>query len=255
MVNSQVKHTPWSFVFDEPTRMLVADDDPILCEFASVYLSSPIATVETVRDGAAALRRLQESRFEIVLLDIGMPELDGFEVLHRIRSDPTLQQLPVMMLTGHEDIESIDLAYHLGATAFATKPVNWRQLSYHIRHVVRSSRAEGLQEGSHDPPRKSGLEPTPSVAERDVREFLQSVILSADVLDQQLSIHDRARCSKPLWGIRSFAKRAFAECSGPVPSSVADCTRRAEVADQRDAGFDNRTRADRRSEVVVELQT
>ncbi len=142
MEKLQVKRTPWSFVFDEPTRMLVADDDPILCEFASVYLSSPIATVETVRDGAAALRRLQESHFEIALLDIGMPELDGFEVLHRIRADPALHHLPVMMLTGHEDIQSIDRAYNLGATAFTTKPVNWRQLSYHIRYVVRAGQAE-----------------------------------------------------------------------------------------------------------------
>jgi DNA-binding response OmpR family regulator len=50
--------------------------------------------------------------------------------------------MPVMMLTGHEDIASVDRAYGLGANSFVTKPVNWRLLSYHIRYVLRNSRME-----------------------------------------------------------------------------------------------------------------
>jgi len=137
-----VQKSAWSFVLDEPTRVLVADDDPILLEFATVHLSSPTAVIETAPDGATALAMLKESQFDIALLDISMPGLDGFGVLEKIRADANLRHMPVMMLTGHEDVVSIDRAYSLGANSFATKPVNWRLLSYHIRYVLRTSRIE-----------------------------------------------------------------------------------------------------------------
>jgi two-component system sensor histidine kinase/response regulator len=143
MAASESQATQWTFVLDEPTRILVVDDDPILREFASVYLSTPATTIESVGDGAAARTLLEREAPDIVLLDIEMPGLDGFALLESIRADERLKDLPVIMLTGHEDIGSIDRAYRLGATSFATKPVNWRQLSYHLRYVLRASRLEG----------------------------------------------------------------------------------------------------------------
>src|SRR5262245_12317130 len=145
-----VQKSAWSFVLDE-TRVLVADDDPILREFAIVHLSSPTAVIETAPDGATALAMLKGSRFDIALVDIGMPGLDGFALLARIRADAELRHLPVMMLTGHEDIASIDRAYSLGANSFATKPVNWRLLSYHIRYVLRTSKVERELRQAHQP--------------------------------------------------------------------------------------------------------
>jgi DNA-binding response OmpR family regulator len=137
-----VQKNVWSFVLDEPTRVLVADDDPILREFAIVHLSSPTATIETAGDGATALSMLTSGKFDVALLDIEMPALDGFSLLETIRAEPELRHMPVMMLTGHEDIASIDRAYSLGANSFVTKPVNWRLLSYHVRYVLRTSRVE-----------------------------------------------------------------------------------------------------------------
>ena len=145
-----VQKSAWSFVLDE-TRVLVADDDPILLEFAIVHLSSPTAVIETAPDGATALAMLKGSRFDIALLDISMPGLDGFGLLAKIRADADLRHMPVMMLTGHEDIASIDRAYSLGANSFATKPVNWRLLSYHIRYVLRTSKVERELRRAHQP--------------------------------------------------------------------------------------------------------
>jgi DNA-binding response OmpR family regulator len=142
MAIEDVQKEVWFYVLDEPTRVLVADDDPILCEFASVHLSSPVASVVTVGDGAAALAALEREPFDIVILDIAMPELDGFSVLERIRTHPKLCHLPVIMLTGLEDIASIDRAFRLGANSVVTKPVNWRLLSYHIRYILRASQVE-----------------------------------------------------------------------------------------------------------------
>jgi len=130
----------WSFVLDEPARILVVDDDPILLEFASVHLSAPEVTIETARDGESALRMLDAAKFDAVLLDIEMPGMDGFAVLEQLREDPAQRHLATIMLTGREDVVSIDRAYRLGATSFTIKPVNWRQLSYQIRYVLRTTK-------------------------------------------------------------------------------------------------------------------
>jgi DNA-binding response OmpR family regulator len=151
MATTSIQNKPWIYVLDEPARVLVADDDPILREFACVHLSSPNATIETAPDGTAAFEMLKAGDFDIALLDIEMPPFDGFALLEKIRSEPSLRHLPIMMLTGHEDIASVDHAYALGANSFVTKPVNWRLLSYHIRYVMRTSRIEQELRQARDP--------------------------------------------------------------------------------------------------------
>src|SRR5262245_6505256 len=110
MATTNSRAIPWTFVLDEPVRVLVVDDDPILREFASVHLSSPCATIDTARDVAEARLQLRDNDYDIVLLDIEMPEVDGFALLEEIRADGRLKQLSVIMLTGHDDIMSIDRA-------------------------------------------------------------------------------------------------------------------------------------------------
>jgi len=151
----EVGKAGWSYVLDEPVRILVADDDPTLCEFASVHLATPTATIVTAPNGAAALEALRDAPFDLAVLDIEMPELNGFELLARIRADSALRQLPVMMLTGHDDMASIDRAYRLGANAFSSKPVKWRLLSYQIRYVLRSSYRAGWARPAEFPSRCS----------------------------------------------------------------------------------------------------
>jgi CheY-like chemotaxis protein len=137
----------WSYVFDEPTRILVVDDDPIQREFASVYLSAPLCAVDMVGDAEAALDILTRERFDIVLVDIEMPGMNGIELVERMRAQDNLRKIPIVMATSHEDIVSIDRAYTAGATSFANKPINWRQFSYQLRNIIRATRAGnvGLQ--------------------------------------------------------------------------------------------------------------
>ena len=142
MATALAKEQTWSYVLTEATNILVVDDDPILREFASVYLATPAASVKTAADVTSALALIKEQTFDIVLIDIEMPGRDGYELLEILRSRPETRNTTVMMLTAHEDIASIDRSYELGATAFTTKPVNWRQLSYQIRYLLRSARIE-----------------------------------------------------------------------------------------------------------------
>jgi DNA-binding response OmpR family regulator len=125
------------YVLQEATRILFADDDPIMREFASVHLATDKAEISLAADGVEALARIAIERPDILLLDLEMPNLDGFEVLGRLRADPATRDLPVIVVTGREDVVAIDRAFEAGATSFLVKPINWRLLSYQIRYVLR----------------------------------------------------------------------------------------------------------------------
>jgi DNA-binding response OmpR family regulator len=130
------------YVLKESLRLLLVDDDPILREFGIVHLSSETAEVATAADGVEALERIEQSPIDLVLLDLEMPNMDGFEVLRRLRAQEHTADLPVIVVTGREDVSAIDRAFEAGATSFVVKPINWRLLSYQIRYVLRASRAE-----------------------------------------------------------------------------------------------------------------
>lgn len=129
---------------DAPARILVIDDDPIMREFAAVYLKTPGLDLALAAHGGEGLEQLAASRFDLVLSDLEMPVLDGFDFLRRVRADPVLRAMPVVLVTGRDDLESIDRAFALGATSFVTRPVNWRLLSYHLRFVLRAQRTRAF---------------------------------------------------------------------------------------------------------------
>jgi len=140
MPTDVLEKRPFVYVLDEPARLLVVDDDPIIREFASVYLSTPVVEVTTAEDGRDGYDRLVGGGFDLVLCDLDMPRVSGFEFISLVRATPGFEALPIVVATGREDIDSIDAAYRAGATSFVTKPLNWRLLSYQIRYVLRASR-------------------------------------------------------------------------------------------------------------------
>ena len=133
------------YVLQDAAHILFVDDDPIMREFAVVHLSTDKAEVSLARDGMEALERISATRPDIVLLDLEMPRLDGFEVLGRLRADPATRELPVIVVTGREDVAAIDRAFEAGATSFLVKPINWRLLSYQIRYVMRAGQNEAAR--------------------------------------------------------------------------------------------------------------
>lgn len=130
------------YVLEDTLSILFVDDDPILREFAQVHLTTDAATVHLAEDGEAGLAAAAELRPDLILLDLEMPKMDGFEVLARLRADPIHERTPVIVQTGREDVAAIDRAFQAGATSFTVKPLNWRLLSYQIRYVCRAHQAE-----------------------------------------------------------------------------------------------------------------
>lgn len=139
--SAQIAET-FFYVLDEKIRILFVDDDPILREFAQVNLTSDKAEVVTAGDGDEAWRLLHSESFDLILVDLEMPKVDGFEFLQAVRMRPQLQRTPVIVVTGREDVSAIDKAFIDGASSFVVKPINWRLLSYQIRYVHQASRAE-----------------------------------------------------------------------------------------------------------------
>jgi Amt family ammonium transporter len=122
-------------------RILVADDDPTATLFAQAALEDAGFEAICVPDGAQALERFLAGGIELVVLDVEMPVLDGFAACAAIRSSAAGVHTPILMLTGREDLESIDQAFEAGANDFVTKPVAWTILCQRIRYMLRASEA------------------------------------------------------------------------------------------------------------------
>ena len=118
-------------------KVLAVDDDPTLLVLLEAALSQDAFAVTVTNDGEEALRLLKSSSFDIVLLDVEMPGRSGFEICESIRQTHGAD-MPVIMITGHDDLSSIDKAYHSGATDFVSKPINWALLGYRLRYVLRT---------------------------------------------------------------------------------------------------------------------
>ncbi len=142
-MSAEAAATPHFFyVMDQPVRVLFADDDPILREFAQVHLATDGGDILTAQDGLECLEVLEREPVDVLLLDLQMPKLDGFDVLKRLRADERFARLPVIVVTGREDVAAIDRAFDSGATSFLVKPINWRLLTYQLRFVMRAHGAE-----------------------------------------------------------------------------------------------------------------
>lgn len=107
-----------------PAKLLAVDDDPSNLEMLTRRLQKLGYDVTKAVNGRVALQKLKEDEFDLVLLDILMPELDGFQTLEFIKADPRIRHLPVIMLTALDDVESIVRCLEAGAEDFVPKPFN-----------------------------------------------------------------------------------------------------------------------------------
>src|SRR5579872_53341 len=121
-------------------RVLIADDDAILREIAAVMLKEAGFIVQAVASGDAAVSACALTMPDIVLLDVEMSNGDGYQACTNIRFLPGGADLPIVMVTGCDDTQSIDRAYEVGATDFVVKPINWTLLTHRIRYVMRGAR-------------------------------------------------------------------------------------------------------------------
>jgi len=122
---------------DEPARVLVVDDHPINRQLLQAYLAAVDCSVLTAGTGTAALEIFAQQHPDLVLLDVDMPGLDGFEVCRRMKSTPEGRLVPVVMITALNQVEDRVIALEAGADDFMSKPVERSELVARTRSALR----------------------------------------------------------------------------------------------------------------------
>ena len=120
---------------------MVVDDDQAVRFLARQTLEHTGFTVCEAETGEQALQSFEQMCPDIMLLDVVMPGIDGFAVCSAIRNMAVGRDIPVLMMTGLDDLESVESAYHAGVTDFITKPINWHILRYRVSYMLRASGA------------------------------------------------------------------------------------------------------------------
>jgi two-component system, chemotaxis family, CheB/CheR fusion protein len=116
-------------------RVLVADDNSDLLELLAVYLVRCGCTVDVATNGVEALSCAEQAMPSIALVDIEMPNLDGYEVAKRLRAVPGSKDVPLVALTAHHDRYRWDEAMNVGFTSYVTKPVDMAALARLIERL------------------------------------------------------------------------------------------------------------------------
>src|SRR5262245_47496013 len=119
-------------------RVLIAEDNPQGLELLEAYLSDSDYKVETATDGDETLRKVQAFKPDLILLDIMMPKISGFEVCKRLKSDPATQNIVVLMITALDQPHDVDKAVEAGTNDFLTKPINKTELMLRIKAGLKS---------------------------------------------------------------------------------------------------------------------
>jgi len=127
------------------SKVLIIDDDEELCELVSEYLGVEGFETSVVNDGASGLEAARSGKYDMAILDVMLPKMNGFEVLKNLRTD---SKLPVLMLTARgDDMERI-VGLETGADDYLPKPFNPRELVARLRAIMRRVNGDGAEKGS-----------------------------------------------------------------------------------------------------------
>ena len=117
-----------------PIHILAVDDEPTIVEFLRVGLGYEGYQVDVAMDGRTALERLRQETFDLVILDVMLPGLDGFETCKRIRMN---SDVPILMLTARDEIADRVMGLYLGADDYLIKPFSFAELLARVRAILR----------------------------------------------------------------------------------------------------------------------
>ena len=156
--------------------ILVVDDDPVVRSLMRATLERDGFVVIEAGDGVEGCRLYAEHRPDLLLVDLVMPHMDGYELCRVLRSRPESVYVPIVVATSLDDLPSIARAYDAGATDFIPKPLNWLVLNHRVRYILRASRA--LEEVRRNQGRLIAAKEAAEAANRAKSEFLANMSTS-----------------------------------------------------------------------------
>jgi|SRR5579871_168281 len=124
-------------------RVLIADDDPLGAELLEAYLSGSDFDLRTASDGEQTLQLVSSWRPDLILLDVMMPRISGFEVCKRLRSNPATRDIGILMVTALDQPSDRDRAVEAGTDDFISKPINKTDLLLRVRALLQSRKNKG----------------------------------------------------------------------------------------------------------------
>ena len=119
------------------STILVVDDVPQNLELMQAYLETLNCTVHVAVDGVDALEKVPKVNPDLILLDIMMPRMSGFEVCRRLKADPKTREIPILMVTALNELGDIERGVESGTDDFLTKPINKLELVTRVKSLLR----------------------------------------------------------------------------------------------------------------------
>lgn len=126
-------------------RVLLVDDNQQNLELLEAYVEDLGCEIATARDGVEALQAVQARRPDVILLDVMMPRMSGFQTCLKLKGDPVTRSIPILMVTALHEVADVERAREAGADDFVTKPVNKVDLLARIRTLARLGREHRVQ--------------------------------------------------------------------------------------------------------------
>lgn len=120
-----------------PSRILIADDNQQNCELLEAYLAGEGYVIDFSNDGEATLKQVEREQPDLILLDIMMPRMSGYEVCARLKKSDATCDIPIIMVTALNESGDIEKAVNAGADDFLSKPVNKLELTTRVRSLLR----------------------------------------------------------------------------------------------------------------------
>ncbi|MBT8471572.1 MAG: response regulator [Marinicaulis sp.] len=220
----------------EPAHIILADDDPIMRELAEAKLLEAGYRVSTAENGSEALKILKEKGGKLVISDLEMPVMDGFELTRNIRADRLISKTPVLLITASDRADAVDEAFAAGASSFLAKPINWTLFSHAVMFVLRASNDQerlriALDQAEAGAQFKDGLM---SVMSHELRTPLNAIIGFGQLIAERFSndsdlVHKEyaeyiVDGGKRLLGSVSDMLLASDAKSGPIEINATDIT-------------------------------
>lgn len=181
-------------------KVLIVDDDRTTRLLTRSALEPAGFEVLDAANGEEALALFDAYTPDLVLLDLLMPEMDGYQVCRKLRSNPANADIPLLMMTGLNDLETISRAYQAGATDFITKPVRWPVLPHRVAYLIQSSRTHRALKESEE-------------RHKNFFEHNKSVILVVDPADGSIADANPAACSFYGWTRDEMQQKTIADLS------------------------------------------
>ncbi len=188
-------------------KILIADDEASIRDLARMYLEKDGFQVTAVTDGAQALAQIKQSPPDLLVLDLMMPEIDGWEVCRRVRNE---SNLPIIMLTARDDDIDKIVGLELGADDYLTKPFNPRELVARVRAILRRvgetavaspSQTRALGNVTVDPASREA-----AVAGRPVTLRTKEFDLLLTLIDHENQVLSREQLLDLVWGYEFYGQ-------------------------------------------------